>query len=175
MEIAKVQVSGVSVEVAETKPITRGMVGAQVRLEYTDPIWDDLIKTVVFRSGKITRDVVGADDTATIPHEVLLVSGWPLLIGVFGTNADGTLVVPTVWAKLGDVQRSANPSGDTSTNPQLPVWAQLLAQIGVLEQEIAELDGLFVATYGETTNEEIWEADRTGKLILCYTPDTNNT
>ena len=36
---------------------------------------------------------------------------------------------PTVWANLGFIRPSATPDGDESTDPSLPVWAQLKEQI----------------------------------------------
>jgi hypothetical protein len=44
-------------------------------------------------------------------------------------DAENNLVIPTLWAELGRIEYSVNPCGDDSTDPQLPVWAQLQAQI----------------------------------------------
>ena len=47
MEIAKVNVSGARCTPESVGTITRGMVGATVSIEYTDPLWDDLTKTAL--------------------------------------------------------------------------------------------------------------------------------
>lgn len=124
------------------------MVGAEISLEYADPLWDGLTKTVVFR-GAVAKDVINAGETVTVPPEVLAVSSRVLSVGVYGVDADGTLVIPTLWADLGKVMPSADPSGDTSTNPSLPVWAQLSALIGNLDDLTTKAKENLVAAVNE--------------------------
>ena len=59
MKIAEVQVSGCRCETVRLEPVPRGIVGAVVSIAYTDPAWDSLRKTVVFR-GAVTKDVLNA-------------------------------------------------------------------------------------------------------------------
>ena len=59
-----------------------------------------------------------------MPWELLQSPGCRLWAGVYGTNPDGSLQIPTVWADLGVIQPGADPSGDESTEPTLPVWEQ---------------------------------------------------
>jgi hypothetical protein len=97
--------------------------------------WDGLTKTAVFSNGKTTVDVLAANwdgDTVPIPHEVLAVPGRHARVGVYGADESG-VVLPTVWVSLGKVQPGADPSGDASADPSLPVWAQLQKQIGDLD------------------------------------------
>lgn len=94
--------------------------------------WAGLSKTAVFTNGKTTVDVLESQWTdgaaVDIPHEVLTEEGRRVQVGIYGT--DGTRVVlPTVWATLGVVLPAAEPSGDVSTDPTLPVWAQLQKEI----------------------------------------------
>ena len=99
------------------------------------PEWDGLTKTAVFSNGKTTVDVLAANwdgDTVPIPHEVLAVPGRHARVGVYGADESG-VVLPTVWVSLGKVQPGADPSGDASADPSLPVWAQLKNQIGDLD------------------------------------------
>lgn len=56
-----------------------------------------------------------------------------LRLGVYGVDADGNIAIPTLWADLGNVRDAADPSGDTTTDPSLPVWAKLQAMIGDLD------------------------------------------
>lgn len=97
--------------------------------------WDGLTKTAVFSNGKTTVDVLAANwdgDTVPVPHEVLAVPGRHARVGVYGADESG-VVLPTVWVSLGKVQPGADPSGDASADPSLPVWTQLQKQIGDLD------------------------------------------
>lgn len=133
MELARIKVSGVRATPCCLKEIPRGITGATVRFEYTDPMWDGLSKTVVFR-GCVTKDVVNAGEVVTIPVEVVERAGQYLYVGVYGVDAENTVIIPTLWADLGKIRAAADPSGDESTDPQLPVWAQLQEQIDNLKE-----------------------------------------
>jgi hypothetical protein len=98
------------------------MVGATVCFTF-DELWDNLSRVAVFRCGSEIRDVIGAQEAVKIPPEVLLPDG-ELFIGIEGRDKDGSMVIPTVWVRAAYVYPGANVSGDTSTNPELPVWAQ---------------------------------------------------
>lgn len=115
--------------------LTAGMAKA-VTVEFVfSPEWDGLTKTAVFSNGKTTVDVLAANwdgDTVPVPHEVLAVPGRHARVGVYGADESG-VVLPTVWVSLGKVQPGADPSGDASADPSLPVWAQLQKQIGDLD------------------------------------------
>lgn len=115
--------------------LTAGMSKA-VTVEFVfSPAWDGLTKTAVFTNGKTTVDVLAANwdgDTVPVPHEVLAVPGRHARVGVYGADESG-VVLPTVWVSLGKVQPGADPSGDASADPSLPVWAQLQKQIGDLD------------------------------------------
>lgn len=115
--------------------LTAGMAKAvTVEFVFSDD-WDGLTKTAVFTNGKTTVDVLAANwdgDTVPVPHEVLAVQGRHARVGVYGADESG-VVLPTVWVSLGKVQPGADPSGDASADPSLPVWAQLQSQIGDLD------------------------------------------
>jgi hypothetical protein len=115
--------------------LTAGMSKAVTVQFVFSPEWDGLTKTAVFTNGKTTVDILAANwdgDTVPVPHEVLAVPGRHARVGVYGTDESG-VVLPTVWVSLGKVQPSADPSGDASADPSLPVWAQLQKQIGDLD------------------------------------------
>lgn len=132
MEVALVKIDRVQAQTLRHKPITAGTVGAQVRLEYADPIWSGLSKMVIF-SGAAKKDVITNADVITIPAEVVAAPGYTLKVGIYGTDADGQLALPTLWAYLGKICDGANPSYDVSTDPHLPVWAQIQGMIGNLD------------------------------------------
>ncbi len=125
--------------------LTSGMVGLQCEFVF-DEAWDRLSRTAVFLAGDEKRDVLITGDRCTVPWEVMKDDGNQLTIGVYGTNAAGTLVIPTVYASCGTIAAGADPSGDESTDPTLPVWAQLLSQIGNLDDlDTAAKDNLVAA------------------------------
>lgn len=134
--------------------LTAGMSKAVTVQFVFSPDWDGLTKTAVFSNGKTTVDVLAANwdgDTVPVPHEVLAVPGRHARVGVYGANESG-VVLPTVWVSLGKVQPGADPSGDVSADPALPVWAQLQKQIGDLDDLKTYNKGNLVAAINEARN-----------------------
>ena len=131
--------------------LTAGMAKA-VTVEFVfSPEWDGLTKTAVFSNGKTTVDVLAANwdgDTVPVPYEVLAVPGRHARVGVYGANESG-VILPTVWVSLGKVQPGADPSGDETADPALPVWAQLQKQIGDLDDLKTYNKGNLVAAINE--------------------------
>lgn len=148
MIVAKIQVSGAIARTLYKKVIPAGIIGAQVEFEYAEDIWQGLSKTVVFR-GPVTKDVVTDANIVTIPQEVTEKPMSLLSVGVYGVDADGNLAIPTIWADLGFVRDAANPSGDTTTDPALPVWAQIQAMIGDLDKLETTAKNNLVASVNE--------------------------
>lgn len=108
--------------------LTSGSVNVyQVRFEFSDD-WQGLTKTAVFQSGDESRSVL-LDNTeeCSIPWEVLAAPGGRLLAGVYGTAADGTIVLPTIWASLGSIFEGTTP-GESSQPPTPDLWEQELAK-----------------------------------------------
>lgn len=158
MIVAKIQVSGVRANVVYRKIIPTGIVGAQVELDYAEDIWHGLHKTVVFR-GAVTKDVVADANLVTIPPEVVETTGITLQMGVYGVDDDGNLAIPTLWTSLGHVRAATNPSGDTSTDPSLPVWAQIRAMIGNLDALDTTAKNNLVAAVNEAMTKGGGEVD----------------
>lgn len=158
MIVAKIQVSGVRANVVYRKIIPTGIVGAQVELDYAEDIWHGLHKTVVFR-GAVTKDVVADANLITIPPEVVETAGITLQLGVYGMDDDGNLAIPTLWASLGYIRAATNPSGDTSTDPSLPVWAQIQAMIGNLDDLDTTAKNNLVAAVNEAMTKGGGEVD----------------
>lgn len=148
MIVAKIQVSGSIAHTLYKKVIPAGIIGAQVEFEYAEDIWQGLHKTVVFR-GSVTKDVVTDANIVTIPPEVAEKPMSLLSVGVYGVDADGNLAIPTIWADLGIVRDSVNTSGDTTTDPSLPVWAQIQGMIGDLGELDTEAKNNLVAAVNE--------------------------
>ena len=148
MKIAEVKVAKTTCETTRLAPIPRGIVGAVVAVEYTDPAWDSLRKTVVFR-GAATKDVLDAGNEIVIPAEVVSKAGGSLYMGVYGVDAENHVAIPTIWTELGVIQGAATPSGDASTAPSLPVWAQIQAMVGDLGTLDTEAKSNLVAAINE--------------------------
>lgn len=134
--------------------LTAGMAKAvTVEFVFSDD-WDGLTKTAVFSNGKTTVDVLAANwdgDTVPVPHEVLAVPGRHARVGVYGAD-ESCVVLPTVWVSLGKVQPGADPSGDETADPSLPVWAQLQKQIGDLDDLKTYNKSNLVAAINEARN-----------------------
>ena len=147
MNLAKIQVSGVrAVAVDATREIPAGIVGATVELEYTGGIWAGLNKTVIFR-GNTTKEVLTDETTVTVPAEVVAEPRGRLRVGVYGTDAANNLIMPTLWAELGVIADSAEPSEPADS--ALPIWAQLYAMIGNLGNLATAAKSSLVAAVNE--------------------------
>ena len=111
------------------------MVGAEVEFLFSDE-WAPLIKTAVFIAGSQKRVVLEAawrDNICIIPYECLAESDVHLLVGVYGTNTGGSLVIPTVYADLGIIWTGADADGETGAEASPELWAQLQAQLDLKE------------------------------------------
>ena len=122
----RIEIQGAAANCLQPKRLTAGMVGAQAAFTF-DAAWDGLTKWAVFTDGTETRDVLMKEDVCTVPHEVLTTAGRELRVGVYGTNAAGDVVLPTVYAACGVVHEGAEPSGDESY-PATPDAAAQLAE-----------------------------------------------
>ena len=139
--------AGAEGSMTESDVLTSGMVGKQIRLIF-DESWNNLTKTLVFQAGDITR-VADFATNNTIPADVLRIPFCRLYVGVYGTDAGGNLVIPTVMAEGPLIRPGADPIQD-ETAWELPVWVGLQSQIGnitVLETDektslVAAVNGL---------------------------------
>ena len=122
--------------------LTSGMVGQEVRLEFSEE-WEGLRRTVVFTAGCESRDVVDPGPVVAIPHEVLAESRNHLYVGVYGVGDNGR-VMPSVRVKGPWIHPGIDPAGDETTEPALPVWAQLQQQV----TELREKDALYALDDG---------------------------
>lgn len=158
MKIAEVKVTNTTCKATPLMPIPKGIVGATVSIEYMDSAWDGLQKTVVFRSA-VTKDVLAAGNEVVVPAEVVSRAGVNLYMGVYGVGADGRMVIPTIWTELGMIHGAAAPSGDASSDPSLPVWAQIQAMIGDLDNLDTDAKSSLVAAINEALTKGGGEVD----------------
>lgn len=130
-------INGANAAVRSQDILTVGMVGAEARFAFSGDIWDGLGKVAVFRQGNVTKDAILTNDAAVIPWEVLQLPGIPVSIGVYGAREDGSVVVPTVWAKTNPVQPAADPSGDESFPPTPSLGEQAVALANIARDDAA--------------------------------------
>ena len=143
----KITANGVCARAQRLEPLTSGMVGAKVAFELS-PDFDGLTVTAVFTNGAVTKDVLNPGDECFIPPEVLETAGKTVKVGIYAVRGS-ELVIPTVYAPIGVVLPGADPSGDTSTSATLPVWAQIEAMIGSLDDLSTEAKNNLVAAINE--------------------------
>ena len=143
----KITANGVCARAQRLEPLTSGMVGAKVAFALS-PDFDGLTVTAVFTNGSVTKDVLNPGDECFIPPEVLENAGKTVKVGIYAVSGS-ELVIPTVYAPIGVVLPGADPSGDTSTSATLPVWAQIEAMIGSLDDLTTEAKNNLVAAINE--------------------------
>ena len=131
MNIAKVQVGTTTGRCLFRRQIPAKLVGGTVSVEFVDPIWDRLSKTVVFRCGESKiAEFDGVE--AVIPWELLEKPGKRLYFGIWGNDSE--LQLPLIEVPIGIIEAATDPDADPSTDPTLPVWAQLQRDLEELKQ-----------------------------------------
>lgn len=157
--------------VVETQLLTSGSVGIEVEFSFSDA-WDDLNKVAVFRGSGANIDMVLTGDSCTVPPEVLAQPGGHLMIGVYGTNGAGTIVIPTVWANAGPILLGAIPSGIEPEEITPSLLQQLLDLIHGGSSE------LYIVSYDQRAPtipnvNEIAAAFDAGKAVLASATDAD--
>ena len=137
-----------------TEPITRGSVGLCVNFSFSED-WDDLAKVAVFRGSGVSVDVTLLEDSCTVPPEVLTQPGSTLAIGVYGTDAERTVVIPTVYAEAGQIKRGTELSGVEPTQETQPLIDQLLAAARAARNAADEAERLAQSIRDDADNGEL--------------------
>lgn len=145
--ITRIKINNNSAEIVEQEFYTSGMVGAKIAFQFSEE-WNGLTKTAVFRTDHLQKDVLNVTNVCTIPHECLEKAGERLVVGVYGTNGND-IVIPTIYVSLGRIKQGADPIGDVSADPSLPVWAQIQEAIGNLNDLNTEAKDNLVAAINE--------------------------
>ncbi len=125
-----------TLQVEHTEEITSGSVGVCTCQFVFSPDWDGLSRTAVFYAGAMKKSaVLDSDNCCQIPWEVLEIPLRQLYAGVYGTR-DGSIVLPTTWACLGEIQKGAVP-GEASEEPTPGAYDQIA---GVAQQLLEDAD-----------------------------------
>ena len=119
-------VDNVSVTVTETEILTAGRVGLECSVNFQGGAWGGLVKKITFE-GTESRTLILSGATVVIPWECLAESGYKLRVGVCGENANGTIVIPTLWADIGKIKAAAPRDGESPIEPTPSVIAQIQA------------------------------------------------
>lgn len=140
----QINVHAADAAIAAPATLTSGMVGATVTFAFSDEKWRALRKIAVFRAGAVCRDVEESDwcdGACVIPWECLSLPGERLLVGVYGLDDTGNLVIPTVYADCGWINPGADPVGDPAANPSGPFYQTLLEEALEKAKASGEFDG----------------------------------
>lgn len=125
----------------------------EVKFEFSDD-WSDLVKTVTFRTVSDSRSVILNDEgECVIPWEVLKVSSPYLYVGLIGTR-DAEVVLPTIWADLGEVRNGTEPGADV-TDPTPTVYEQVLSELGSRANNLNVKDEKLQLRSDETVLSEV--------------------
>lgn len=164
MTSIKLMLTGAQAWASVNGPLTSGMVGVPVTIEY-DEAWDGLTKNLMCRcspwgsnEGEI-RTILNVGETSTVAHEVMQPDMY-LHLGVEGFSDDGKLVIPTTWARCGKIEYGANTGEDPSTDPELSVWNQLQTEMEQIRQDVvtpelvAEIKGYAQSATQAASNAE---------------------
>jgi hypothetical protein len=137
VDCIKIEVKGNIANVTERpRKITSGTVGLKAEFTF-DSEWDGLAKTAVFRACDTKILLVGVDGgEVTVPWEVLKKPGVRLSISVYGTNADGSIAIPTIWANVCKIYDGVTTDGVHGTAPTPGVWEQLSAEVEELKEAV---------------------------------------
>lgn len=117
-------------------PITSGSVGLPVAFKFDDA-WDGLNRIAIFRGSDAEVEVALLTDACVVPPEVLTTPGGNLYIGVYGRDAYGTVVIPTIWGKAGYIYDGAVPEDPDPTDPT-PEWSYQVQQAAAEALRIAQ-------------------------------------
>lgn len=132
--------------------------------------WEDLSKIAVFRANDSMIDVPVMGEYLDIPPVMLQRENVHLLFGLYGTNTNGAVVIPTIWTDLGIVQPSPDPYGaDNYEDPPAGLYAQLQALAAAAQSAAATaVSGTYAASIGFSLNAA-------GHLIMSVTEDGETT
>lgn len=151
MEIAKIAVKETTGVVVLRKRIPAGIVGATVSVLFDSPVWGPLQKVVTFRVGDETLPAEFDGSNAVIPHECTKEPGKVLFFGIWGHDPETGLQLPLIEVRIGQIENATDPNATPATDPTLPIWAQLQAEIeqlkqsGVSEEKIAQVVNDYLA------------------------------
>ena len=111
------------------QPITAGSRGIPAEIHLSQD-YDGLVVTAFFRSDTGAWPVVLGETPGkvTIPWEAMEKKSLTFDVGVVGKNGDGTIVIPTIWARAGKIVPATEDSGLEPGDPSADIGAQIVEQ-----------------------------------------------
>ena len=158
------------VEQRETLTLyTEGSELVEIDLDFSED-WDDLSKIAVFRAYDAQIDIAMTGDSVEIPVSVLLQPNVHLYFGVYGVGGSGSVVISTIWADLGIVQASPNPTDAGNYGPpDLGLYEQLSALV------TAAAAAAQTAATGVYAGDVSFSINSSGHLIMSVTDGGTTT
>lgn len=151
--------------------ITSGSVGIPAKFVLSED-FDGLSNIAVFVGSGVSMDVaLPSSGECVVPHEVVAQPGGYLKIGVYGRNAEGTIVIPTVWAMERMILQGTVPSGVDPSEPT-PDWTAQVQQMATDALEIAQnvadlsVDADTLTPGSDATVEKVVAPD--GSITLAF-------
>lgn len=123
--------------------LTAGMVGVTVQFQL-DRAWEGLniiatfegsgalisVPLLSYMEGAVPLNVQAYRVIDTdVPWEVLQKANTRIRIGLEGRLSDGTIVIPTVWARAGYIEAGALATGEEANQPTPGIYDQIMAAI----------------------------------------------
>lgn len=165
----RVQIEKNKAWVTERETLTlycQGCDPVKIELSFNDE-WDGLSKIAVFRAYDRQIDLAFTGEEIEIPVNALLKPDVHLLLGIYGINSTGTVVISTIWADLGIIQPGPNPTA--AENYSLPpenIYQQVYELAEAAEAAAAQaISGNYAGTLTFTIDSA------TGKLSVSRTID----
>lgn len=153
--MTRITIRGRRAILTESELLTAGSAGPEICFVF-DRAWRGLSRTAVFRGSGTAVDLLLTDDgPVRIPPEVMAKAGARVEVGVYGTNAGGTVVIPTVWCRIGQARGGTEPTGNGAAEITPSLAQQVLAAASTAAENTAELleradSGEFIGPQGET-------------------------
>lgn len=116
--------TGAAGQMTEAETLVSGMVGKQVRFEFSSE-WDGLRKAAVYRAGDICCTSLDVQEVDTIPALVLSRSLRRLYVGVYGMSEDGEVVLPAVYAPGPFIRIGAAVEDGSGMDQEDPFWIRI--------------------------------------------------
>lgn len=152
--------------------LTAGAVGIPVNLSW-DADWDDLVKTLVCQSGTGKHLVLRVEDTAVVPPAALRLDKFgrnTLFLGLEGRNPEGTLVLTSTLARVGEILPGAIAEGDPAVIPGSPAWMHVVGEVRELKEQVSAMEeALWLGKPGQS---QLPEGGSTGQ-VLAKKSDAN--
>lgn len=113
------------ISVRRREKITAGSVGIEAHFEFSAD-WEGLNKAAVFETDSQKIAVELLSDRVKVPWELCAEAGADVIVGVYGTDENGSIVIPTVYAKLDTVSVGASTEGASNAGEPSPSDIQQL-------------------------------------------------